>query len=343
VLLLEKDGVKIHWLTDGAYDRTEGDAVGSAIESGCRRGPAQLPLIDEQWNRVALALTGNTLHLMLNGQLVYQRPVEMTNQRFFGLFHFSDQSEIQVRKVIWRGNWPDNVPPIAEQELADVQVSEVIARSWGLPMVWEHDFVGQGLPAARFQWTPMLGVSQSSGVLVVQDGTEQWEQHILSGRVTFAGDFDIAATFDGLSTTLSQLSDEAALILQIGCPNENDLYHMGRRSFRSEFEIVETVHHPLREDGVRTPVVKTIPQASSSGTFRVIRHGDRILFLFAEGTSNQFRLVDEQQAVAKDMPPFDFRLLTQARGPNAKTRVVWKKIAIRATEIQSAPSAMPEE
>jgi len=108
VLLLGAEGVRLHRLTDGRHDRsglapdnTVGDAPG-------RRGP--VPLKAGEWNRAGLAVTGDTLTLKVNDTLVYEAPIEPSNIRTFGVFHFSDESEARVRDVHHRGEWPKQVP-----------------------------------------------------------------------------------------------------------------------------------------------------------------------------------------------------------------------------------------
>ena len=86
-----------------------------------RRGGATLPLKVNAWNRVALSLQGDVVRLSLNGQLVYERPLEATNQRTFGVFHYADQTEARVRHIAWRGDWPRKLPPLAQQEFVGDQ------------------------------------------------------------------------------------------------------------------------------------------------------------------------------------------------------------------------------
>jgi tetratricopeptide (TPR) repeat protein len=114
--LLEPDGVKVHWLTDAQYDRTGLAPDNAAVEKDSRRGPDALPLKPNAWNRVKLSLAGDTATLALNDTVVYERKLEPTNQRFFGLFHYADETEVRVRNVVYKGDWPRKLPEV--QELA---------------------------------------------------------------------------------------------------------------------------------------------------------------------------------------------------------------------------------
>ncbi len=110
VFLLDPEGVRIHWLTDGVHDRTGLSLDNATTEPNNRRGPAALPLKPKAWNHLKLSLTGDTVTLHLNGVEVYQRVLESTNQRTFGLFHYADDTTIRVRNVTYRGQWPRQVP-----------------------------------------------------------------------------------------------------------------------------------------------------------------------------------------------------------------------------------------
>jgi hypothetical protein len=115
VLLVRKDGVKLHWLTDGAYERT---GLSPANESPIAGASPTPPLKPDAWNQVRLALRGDTVTLDLNGDKVVEYRLTPGNDRTFGLFHFEDRSEVRVRNVVYRGQWPTRLPALDEQELA---------------------------------------------------------------------------------------------------------------------------------------------------------------------------------------------------------------------------------
>jgi hypothetical protein len=113
-LLLEPKGVRVHWLTDGGSDRTGLPPENATAEPAHRRGPAELPLKAKAWNTLSLSLAGDVVTLRLNGVEVYRRPLEPTNQRTFGLFHYSDDTGVRVRNVVYKGQWPKALPPAEE-------------------------------------------------------------------------------------------------------------------------------------------------------------------------------------------------------------------------------------
>jgi hypothetical protein len=108
--LLESTGVRIHWITDGIQDRSGLRPENVADEPENRRGPGKLPFKEKAWNRMRLTLKGDTVSLNLNGQDIYERNLESTNQRNFGVFHYSDATEVRLRNVTLRGDWAKQLP-----------------------------------------------------------------------------------------------------------------------------------------------------------------------------------------------------------------------------------------
>ncbi len=107
--LLEPDGVKVHWLTTGKSDLSGISTDNAAVEPANRRGPGKLGLKSGEWNAVKLALEGDKLTIALNGQPVYERPLERELSRQFGLFHYKDRTSAQARNVVLKGRWPESV------------------------------------------------------------------------------------------------------------------------------------------------------------------------------------------------------------------------------------------
>ena len=53
---------------------------------------------------------GDTVKVSLNGTEVYERAIESTNQRFFGLFHYTDRTQVRVRSMTYTGDWGKTLP-----------------------------------------------------------------------------------------------------------------------------------------------------------------------------------------------------------------------------------------
>ena len=108
--LLEPDGVKVHWMTAGGSDLSGLPADNAAEEPANRRGPRPIPLKPGEWNALKLAMGADKVTIDLNGQTIYERPIEPNLGRQFGLFHYKDQTSAQVRNVVLRGRWPETLP-----------------------------------------------------------------------------------------------------------------------------------------------------------------------------------------------------------------------------------------
>ena len=137
-LLFKPEGIVEHRVTDGRYDVTELRPDALQHHESYQRGTGPLPLKSGDWNHVELRFSGDTLSIRLNELLVYDRPLEPTMERTFGLFHFVDQHKIIARNIIMRGDWPKQIP--GDQSLADARPSNLDAGLPKLDAVFAHDF-----------------------------------------------------------------------------------------------------------------------------------------------------------------------------------------------------------
>ncbi|MDA1231788.1 MAG: DUF1583 domain-containing protein, partial [Planctomycetota bacterium] len=79
--LVEADGIRIHWLTDNTNEWTGLAADNAVVEPLNRRGPRVLPLKPTAWNSVVLKMTDGKLNVSLNGEKVYERPMDGVTNR----------------------------------------------------------------------------------------------------------------------------------------------------------------------------------------------------------------------------------------------------------------------
>lgn len=109
-LQLESDGIAEHWITRTDWDDPVLDLKSNHVvmNADARRGPQQLPLKQGDWNRVRLALAGDTVYLTLNDQLVYERVLEPEIDHRFGLFRLKGQA-LKVREPKLAGAWPTSL------------------------------------------------------------------------------------------------------------------------------------------------------------------------------------------------------------------------------------------
>jgi len=342
--VLDRGGVRIHWITDGQYDRTGLDPMNVTAEPQDRRGPQELPLIDNGWNHLRLSLAGDTVHLFLNGQEVYERELEPTNQRTFGLFHYADRTGSRVRNIVWKGDWPGSLPAVNEQELAGEGTDFLDEDLPKLTAVFEHDFKKGGLPADRFTvfeegWQNFIA-EEPDGVHVTRPGQNgKYLNYSIVPRLTIKGDFDITASYKNFEPMPESRTQETKCAVILSAVLNDELQtrtYLFRRHIRTpnrdDDRLVQGAYNQVVEGDVRRHYFGTITFEAESGTLRLARRGKTLYFLVAEHDSSYYRLIGEQTLSDADLHPEGLRLHTQTAGPGA-CRAVWTHVAIRAEEI----------
>lgn len=334
-LILRPEGVRVHWVTDGRFDTSEVAPDNLFDEPVNRRGPAQLPLKPNAWNQVTLAVNGQQVSLTLNGQLVFESPLEPHNRRTFGLFHYADQTEVQVRNVVLRGNWPQTLPAVAEQELADPVVAKLDA---GLPMlsaVFTHDFATDGLPAQYFSTadSDLRGklTVRPDGVLLVRPGGGDWLDRNIRVPLSLLGDFDVEVAFQQLKL---QSDKDACVMLVIELQDEQQHQcRLLRIRTAAQLQQVQASLSVIHPGGARSFSSASIQENEAlGGRLRLARRGTLAYYLYAENDSPTYRLIGTEPV--SDKPTISDGLLLHALcHGNGETQVVWKSLTLRAARM----------
>ena len=339
--LLRPDGVKIHWITDGEFDRSDLNSTNVFDEPENRRGPAQLPLRTGDWNRLQFRLTDDTVTLVLNDQAIYERALEPTNQRTFGLFHFADETQARVRNVVWKGDWPRELPPLSEQELATDDTGFLDRDAEHLTSVFEHDFVADGLPLEQFvilRGDPQAHVRHvENGVLTARPGTGGYRNATIAPRLIIHGDFDITATYRDFKSTVAEGGNGNAMLLAILDNATADESSITRRHIHRANNVHENislcvqVERPV--EGERREYFGNGPMEESTGRLRLARRGNTMYFLTAEEDSPHFVLRGKRETATDDIQPEGLRLLTQIFEMGGEVSVVWSHLIVRAESL----------
>jgi hypothetical protein len=339
VFMLTPDGVAFHSVTDGKFDRSDQSPGNMIVESQNRRGPAMLPLKENQWNTIRLKLTGDTVNLFLNDQHIYERQLGITNQRNFGLFHYADRSHAVVRNVVWKGDWPKELPSVYDQELAGDDTEEIDLTANLLPATFRHSFNGEQFPFGRFAVSAgeMSDTRPGTdGLYVQRHGSGRYQRTVLAAQLAIGGDFDISASFDSLVTKPSDgghcslsisihLADDAAT--QTNYRRRHNGYS-GREHQHLAYGDVAS----FPKSGVRRNNIGYKPAESNSGTLRVARRGNRLYTLFAEGDSANFRITGESEFPTDDTQ-LGGVLLTGLTLADSFVSFRWKEMTVRAERI----------
>ncbi len=309
-ILLQPDGAQLHTLTMAQFE-TRSLAVDNATPIA---NASKIDLKPNDWNKVKLTLKGDQLTVAVNGADVATHTVtERRNERFFGLFRYSNRTQCRVRNLIYRGDWPKTLPSIEEQELAasasqtaaNTQTgvfSEAETKSYGLlvtaPLASSLDELKSG------NWK-LQGVTEKyevtpNGLLAALDHATAgstysgftWNQRITADcEVTL--DFS-EATFvpvkEGWGQSLElafRLDDPQETNIQVevsmdGKGNPRLQSMMRKKSIATE---AMTYHQVINRPGMKT-----------TGRLRLVRQRDQIYCLFAEAGSDQFEVFSQYNA-----------------------------------------------
>ncbi|NQV25529.1 MAG: DUF1583 domain-containing protein [Rhodopirellula sp.] len=293
--LLEPAGVDIHWATDGVYDRTDLSPDNRLSEPKNRRGSGPLPLKIQDWNRLRLTLRDDTVFLYLNGESIYERKLEATNQRTFGLFHYADQTEVRVRNIVWRGDWPKQVSPLREQELF-VPDHPCLDGLESLKEVFTHSFTDE-LPETALQIVGTIASDSirrhPKGLQIVPPVREQWTGIRVNYLKPIYGNFDATLRFADLKMNCGPNAASEQMLL---ATDESGVGLRCARSLtgddRSDVSAVMTIPLP---DGTRRYFPTKLSDEAGEGTFRLVRRGATVHSLIAHGDSSNFRYVGSHE------------------------------------------------
>lgn len=345
--LLDPGAVRIHWCTDGAFDQTGLAPDNTFDEPENQRHNGALPLKANDWNHLKLQLSGSDVDLVLNGQPVFQRRLESSNMRRFGLFCFPDQTAVRVRKLVWTGDWPTQLPALKDQELADMEfITRLEEEANQLEQV-KIDFAGRtSLPHnVRTYVDSSNGVVSEyrpglSGLRATQQENQRdgWKTQAVVAPFSLAGDFDIVAEFDDLVMSASNNAERfCGINLQlklVGTPFTGVFFHARRSSDGNLF--LDTMTEHKATDGSSRWNVRAIQEETSGGRLRLARRGTRLYYLFANGDSTQFRLCRTQDIPATEIAPESIELQTLTGGVG-RASVTWKTLILRGESLSPAP------
>ena len=335
--LMQPNGMTIHWLTDGLFDRTGLAPDNQTVELANRRGPKTLPLLANAWNRASVKLKGDVIDVTLNGQLVYQRALESTNQRHFGFFYFSDQSELMVRNVRWTGQWPRELMAVKDQELATEHAEFLDQNIAHLKASFEYDFVRQGLDEDRF--SVVKGNAKENfkvtpeGLVAIRPSTGGYQHATVAPNLQVSGDFDVTVAYDNFQTAPMAGGSSSLILVALHDNATADECSVTRRHMidaaRNQQHIAQCVTVRKTPEGEKREHFVTKVMEERSGRLRLARRGSKVYYLSAEGDSPNFRLWGSRDFSTDPIAMGGIRLILQMH-QQGQSSVVWKNMTVRA-------------
>ena len=336
VLQLHHDGVQVHWVTDGKWQRDEVEPNNTSVETLKRSASGPLPLTPNAWNHVRLSLRGDNVQLDLNGTIFCQTTLEPSNSRQFGLFHFADQSSARARNIRWTGEWRMNLdspafpksllPEVAEIERAAAALPDSYVQSFSELKSLSDHVIKKGGPVLVTD----TGVVTSS----ISDGN--WLQTNLPLWLNITGDFDIQASFRNFEHSNQ---GEAGLQLMATLDGSLQEIRLARNSGSDQQQKLKSQTSVLKSNGQREYFDTWSTFEVVDGTLRIVRLGTKLHYFIAGNDSEIFRLLGSDDVAAGDFRLGDFCLSTYA-DKQGTAKVTWTSIRVRASRISGA--AIPD-
>lgn len=346
VFLLTDQGVKLHELTDGRFERTDLRPDNAKILDDA--DSKTLPLLTNQWNRVEVIRSGDTITVVLNGQSVCEHPLtEATDSPQFGIFHFADQTALRVRNLTWTGGWPKSLPKVEDQQLAD-PLDEILAWTSDQPAQSFHHVFDEtsitsgailsvmGDPIETVEATP-------GGVIIKQTSNDGYRDAKIAPVITVSGDFDATVSFDQIELR-SAIEMIATVQLEVQAEtNRQDVARIQVVKDRQSNLKIQCLRSLTVGGNVRRSYFAPEPADGSSGRLRLCRRGETIYYLAADNDSNRFRLVGKETFPTVDLQPQGIRLGVQAQGPASLASVRLKELTIRAERLGGVATQNQEQ
>ncbi|MGV3486416.1 MAG: DUF1583 domain-containing protein [Planctomycetaceae bacterium] len=333
VFLIRPDGVYLHRLTDGRHDASEMRADNSRRITG-DDGSVIRPSLKEGWNRAELRIESDRVNLWVNGDRIGTHPIASGESRTFGFFHYRDQARARIRNVHLAGDWPRELPTLQNQPLAWHQIASWDAAAGELAASWSHDF-RHGIPPRYFflDGAPALATQLPEGVRIHRMSSTPALHLNFLGEIR--GDFDIVMEFQDLSTSDKKPTWHNGVGLDVTVENAHrDRIDVVRRVDRlnRHQHIVLARNVVNRFGGVDWVKDTSYIDESVAGRLRLVRQGNVIYGLYADGDSNSFRYLGEETVDAGVIAPQGLRLHT-VTGRDMPIAVTLVRLEIRADAI----------
>ena len=336
--LLEPDGVKLHWLTDAQWERSGVAPDNVDANPEYRRGPATLPLKKDEWNHLRMTVTGDTVQLKLNDVDVYESPIELTNQRQLGLFHYVEETAVRVKNVVYRGAWPRTLPSLKEQEFANMGPKHYDLADADLKTDFDWNFQGAN-PALLKPWgvvKPNLMEPAEGGLKIVR-GENAMPDAIPCGYTwnsDIQGDFDVTLSYRDLQSKTEQ-SDwqiprvELHLYIGGGWEDSINMLHMGQRQ-RINGSLTVYTGHGIRVSDKLESKYSERETLEKSGKLRIVRKGGTAYYLYSKSEADEWILLNSGPVSAAPLKGGNFCL--RAEMPTSSASVVFTGLTIRSNK-----------
>ncbi|MEX1042272.1 MAG: DUF1583 domain-containing protein [Pirellulaceae bacterium] len=312
--LLEADGVAKHRMTEARWE-TSGRDHGNR-EPVSDTAP---PWKQQDWNQVRLVLRDDQLSIEVNGTKVHEAEVtEPASERFFGLFRYTEQTRCRVRNMVYRGDWPKELPAVEDQQLA-----YPAGGPYPLPkdQVAQETTVPLGRPLAELEADGLKAVGPADHMTVVgnrlrvyvhkaEPDPKDWPGLELFRQIE--GDVEITLDYHNLKFQKAESGWGTTLDLSIGLDDPSDsqvVLGIGQNSDLKPKSIA-MLRRNLSGDGGITVDQELISEIAETGRMRLVRREGRVHCLISSGSDQPFRLL--HSVTVGDAPISSIRIRAKA-------------------------------
>lgn len=335
VFLLKPEGVQIHRLTGGVWE----NSGLSPFNAEPLADSSPVPLKPNEENEVGLTLAGDELTIALNGVPVYQGRLPDDRQRLFGLFHYPGETGVVVKDVVYRGQWPRELPPPGEQEGAEVDPEILAIDKTRYPQSLDHDFGrdGWGQNVFRINGTPPAdrAVLTPAGLVLRSVGAAGWSDTQVGLRRQILGDFDFQAEFDELVLEEPPAGGSVGMgiALTVRSPYVEGT-RFGLRLRAPGVRFLELSNSADDLSGKRSYLSREAAAAPAAGVLRVVRRGGVLYYFVQTAGENRWRYFDSAWIGSPDQPIASIALQSSVNvAPEKAVSVRWKAVRIHAASI----------
>ena len=332
-MLLSPEGVSIHRVTNGIYERSK--MRPDNIHHPVNRKPVLLK--ENGWNQVSISIEGNKVALSVNQLIVHSFDLPPFNTRQFGLFRYRDREQARVRNVRWTGDWPKTLPSINAQVLAMVQPELRTEPNHSFAQEITYNFNEKTFLSGKFKVTTGTpgrdSLATDQGVIVRRDSEKSYRNAKISPNISLGGDFDITVSYDQFVSTASE-DRYGSIMLQVSANSaEQDTGMIQKKHTPGTETLFQCLSMQTVEGSERRHYFNHRISESDWGRMRLSRRGNKLFYQFAENDSDQFRVIGESDYSPDDIDTNGIRMGVQIYGTSGYTSVRYRNLHIRAERI----------
>ena len=333
--LLEKDGVATHTLTDAQFETTN-----LAVDNRQPLSDTAPAWVENGWNKVRLTLKGDEVSIEVNGSEVAKQTIETPRgERFFGFFRYSDKTECRVRNLKYRGEWPKELPPVEQQQLAYASAGPLALAEDEVAQTTQVK-LGRSLEELKKEGLNILGPAEALSVdadrlnIAMKNGGAWSRWPGIEKKVSLTGDAEITLDFHDLKLKQpeSGWGCNLSLVVHMDDPYSSKIDNAVGVTASGEPINTCSLRRNVSGEKDTTFDLDSISQNATSGRLRIVRRDDRLHCLSSLGEGEPFRLI--QSFTVGDFPIRSIVIRAKAPDDAAEVNCAVGAITIR----QAKPS-----